>query len=102
MLKLVKMYTSRSHVLNYELYKVLEMKIDELRSTVGGVEDINELHTENKRLWSMLVVFKDARAKAEYKIDMARTIQMMSDKARKQAELKLKICEDMAHAKHPI
>ncbi|KAL2549757.1 hypothetical protein Fot_11287 [Forsythia ovata] len=36
LLKLAEMYTSRSHVLNYELYKVLAMKVDELRSTVGG------------------------------------------------------------------
>ncbi|KAL2553513.1 hypothetical protein Fot_07132 [Forsythia ovata] len=36
LLKLAKMYTSRSHVLNCELYKVLVMKVDELRSTVGG------------------------------------------------------------------
>ncbi|KAL2514644.1 hypothetical protein Fot_28615 [Forsythia ovata] len=35
LLKLAEMYTSRSHVLNYELYKVLAMKVDELRSTVG-------------------------------------------------------------------
>ncbi|KAL2529726.1 hypothetical protein Fot_22327 [Forsythia ovata] len=35
LLKLAEMYTSRSHVLNCELYKVLTMKVDELRSTVG-------------------------------------------------------------------
>ncbi|KAL2489232.1 hypothetical protein Fot_42524 [Forsythia ovata] len=34
LLKLVEMYTSRSHVLNCELYKVLVMKVDKLRSTV--------------------------------------------------------------------
>ncbi|KAL2558434.1 Uncharacterized protein Fot_03173 [Forsythia ovata] len=38
LLKLAEMYTSRSHVLNCELYKVLgAMKVDELRSTVGGM-----------------------------------------------------------------
>ncbi|KAL2529974.1 hypothetical protein Fot_22575 [Forsythia ovata] len=94
------MYTSQSHVLNCELYKVLEMKIYKLRSTVGGAEDIDELRAENKRLCSLLLVSEEARATAEYKIVMARTIQMMFDKARKQAELKLKVCEDMAHAEH--
>ncbi|KAL2494266.1 Uncharacterized protein Fot_38023 [Forsythia ovata] len=37
LLKLAKMYTSRGQVLNCELYKVLAMKVDELRSTVGGM-----------------------------------------------------------------
>ncbi|KAL2500603.1 hypothetical protein Fot_34451 [Forsythia ovata] len=37
LLKLAKMYTSRSHVLNCELYKVLEMKVDKLRSVIGGM-----------------------------------------------------------------
>ncbi|KAL2549929.1 hypothetical protein Fot_11459 [Forsythia ovata] len=36
LLKLAEMYTSRSHVLNCELYKVLEMKVDELRSVTRG------------------------------------------------------------------
>ncbi|KAL2545209.1 Uncharacterized protein Fot_14442 [Forsythia ovata] len=36
LLKLAEIYTSQSHVLNIELYKVLAMKVDELRSTVGG------------------------------------------------------------------
>ncbi|KAL2545191.1 hypothetical protein Fot_14424 [Forsythia ovata] len=35
LLKLTEMYTSRSHVLNSELYKLLEMKVDELRSITG-------------------------------------------------------------------
>ncbi|KAL2549943.1 hypothetical protein Fot_11473 [Forsythia ovata] len=35
LLKLAEMYTSQSHVFNCELYKVLAMKVDELRSTVG-------------------------------------------------------------------
>ncbi|KAL2515060.1 hypothetical protein Fot_29031 [Forsythia ovata] len=50
LLKLAEMYTSQSHVLNYELYKVLTMKVDELRSTVGGDEDVNALRSENKDL----------------------------------------------------
>ncbi|KAL2529594.1 hypothetical protein Fot_22195 [Forsythia ovata] len=37
LLKLAEMYTSRSHVLKYKLYKVLAMKVDELRSNVGGI-----------------------------------------------------------------
>ncbi|KAL2494219.1 hypothetical protein Fot_37976 [Forsythia ovata] len=36
LLKLAEMYTSRGQVLNCELYKVIAMKVDELRSTVGG------------------------------------------------------------------
>ncbi|KAL2493621.1 hypothetical protein Fot_37378 [Forsythia ovata] len=35
LLKLAEMYTSRSHVLNCELYKVLEMKVDKLHSIIG-------------------------------------------------------------------
>ncbi|KAL2520039.1 hypothetical protein Fot_23962 [Forsythia ovata] len=45
LLKLAKVYTSRSHMLNYELYKVLTMKVDELRSTVGRDEDVNTLRS---------------------------------------------------------
>ncbi|KAL2494354.1 hypothetical protein Fot_38111 [Forsythia ovata] len=37
LLKLAEMYTSQSHVLNCELYKILAMKVDELSSTVGGM-----------------------------------------------------------------
>ncbi|KAL2514574.1 hypothetical protein Fot_28545 [Forsythia ovata] len=38
LLKLAEMYTSQSHVLNCELYKVMAMKVDELRSNVGGMK----------------------------------------------------------------
>ncbi|KAL2493820.1 hypothetical protein Fot_37577 [Forsythia ovata] len=100
LLKLAKMNTSRSHILNCELYKVLEMKIDRLHSTVMGAEDIDELHSKNKILRLRLAVFEDTRVQAEYRITKAETIQMFSIKAQKQAELKLKVCEDMAHAKH--
>ncbi|KAL2544460.1 hypothetical protein Fot_13693 [Forsythia ovata] len=48
LLKLAEMYTSRSHVLNCELYKVLAMKVNELRSTVGRDKDVNALHSKNK------------------------------------------------------
>ncbi|KAL2549797.1 hypothetical protein Fot_11327 [Forsythia ovata] len=94
------MYTSQSHKLNYELYKMLAMKIDELYSTVSGTEDIDELRSKNKILRSRLAVFKDASAKADYTISMAETLQKLSVKAQKQAELKLKVYEDMAHVKH--
>ncbi|KAL2558715.1 Uncharacterized protein Fot_03454 [Forsythia ovata] len=50
LLKLVEMYTSQSHVLNCELYKVLAMKVDELLSTVGRDEDVDVLRSENKYL----------------------------------------------------
>ncbi|KAL2501524.1 hypothetical protein Fot_35372 [Forsythia ovata] len=62
LLKLAEMSTSRSHVLNYELYKVLAMKIDELRSTVVGAEDIDELRSKNKIFHLRLAVFEDAKA----------------------------------------
>ncbi|KAL2478454.1 hypothetical protein Fot_47468 [Forsythia ovata] len=50
LLKLAEMYTSRSRVLNCKLYKVLAMKIDELRTTVGRNEYVNVLRSENKDL----------------------------------------------------
>ncbi|KAL2538378.1 hypothetical protein Fot_19769 [Forsythia ovata] len=53
------MSTAWSHVLNCKLYKVLAMKIDDLRSTVVGAKDIDGLHLENKQLRSMLSVSKD-------------------------------------------
>ncbi|KAL2544729.1 hypothetical protein Fot_13962 [Forsythia ovata] len=75
LLKLAEMYTSRSHVLNCELYKVLVIKFDELHSTVEGVKDIDELRAENKMLCSILAISEDARTKAEYRISMVETIQ---------------------------
>ncbi|KAL2478845.1 hypothetical protein Fot_47859 [Forsythia ovata] len=50
LLKLAEMYTSRSHVLIRELYKLLEKKFDELRSTTGEDEDVEALRIENKDL----------------------------------------------------
>ncbi|KAL2501638.1 hypothetical protein Fot_35486 [Forsythia ovata] len=50
LLKLAEMYTSRSHVLNCELYKLLEMKVDELRSINREDEDVEALRVENKDL----------------------------------------------------
>ncbi|KAL2538859.1 hypothetical protein Fot_20250 [Forsythia ovata] len=42
LVKLAEMYTSRSYVLNCELYKLLEMKVDELHSVIGEDEDVEE------------------------------------------------------------
>ncbi|KAL2553649.1 hypothetical protein Fot_07268 [Forsythia ovata] len=67
---------------------------------VLGAEDNDELRSENNILRLRLAVSKDARAKAKYKISMAETLQKLYVKARKQAELKLNVCKDMAHAKH--
>ncbi|KAL2488580.1 hypothetical protein Fot_41872 [Forsythia ovata] len=100
LVKLVEMYTFRSHVLNYELYKVLAIKVDELHSTIEGAKDIYALRAENKMICSRLAISEDAREKAEYMISMAEIIQKLSIKSRKQAELKLMVFEDMAHAKH--
>ncbi|KAL2557004.1 Uncharacterized protein Fot_01743 [Forsythia ovata] len=83
LLKLAEMYTSQSHVLNCELYKVLAMKVNELYSTVEGTEDIDELRAENKMLCSRLAISEDAMAKAKYRISMSETIQKLSVKARK-------------------
>ncbi|KAL2508549.1 hypothetical protein Fot_32196 [Forsythia ovata] len=100
LLKLAEISTSRSHILNCELCKVLAMKIDELYSTVIGAEDMDELRSENKTLRLRFAISEDATAKSKYEIAMVEMIQKLSTKARKQAKLKLKVCEDMAHAKH--
>ncbi|KAL2488770.1 hypothetical protein Fot_42062 [Forsythia ovata] len=94
------MSTAQSHVHNCELYKVLGMKIDELRSTVMGAEDIKALRSEKKILHSRFTISEDARAQAEFKIIKYETIQRLSVSVRKKAELKLKVCEDMAYTKH--
>ncbi|KAL2501805.1 hypothetical protein Fot_35653 [Forsythia ovata] len=75
LLKLAEMYTSRSHVLNYELYKVLAIKVDELRSMVGWDENVDALCLENKDLQEQLVFSEDARARAIYDITKAKRIQ---------------------------
>ncbi|KAL2494102.1 Uncharacterized protein Fot_37859 [Forsythia ovata] len=94
------MSTAQSHVLNCELYKVLVMKVDELHSTVTGIEDINELRSENMILRLKLAVSEDARAQAKFKIIKSKTIQKLSVSAWKQFELKLKVYEDMVYAKY--
>ncbi|KAL2559069.1 hypothetical protein Fot_03808 [Forsythia ovata] len=78
MIKMVEMSTARSHSTNCAQW-------------LRGVEDIDELRSENKILRSSLVVSEDARAQAEFKIINSKTIQRLSVSARKEAELKLKI-----------
>ncbi|KAL2501629.1 hypothetical protein Fot_35477 [Forsythia ovata] len=93
------MYTSRSHVLNCELYKVLAMKVDELHSTVMRGEDIDALRLENKDLREQLAFSKDARARAIYDITKAGTIQKACVRAQRTAESQLGACQNMIHAK---
>ncbi|KAL2531995.1 hypothetical protein Adt_05346 [Abeliophyllum distichum] len=57
LLKLAELHTSWSHVLNCKLYKVLAMKIEELRSMAGGGEDVDALRSENKDLHNRLAFF---------------------------------------------
>ncbi|KAL2520640.1 hypothetical protein Fot_24563 [Forsythia ovata] len=83
LLKLAEMYTSRSHMLNCELYEVLAMMVDELRPMVRRDEDVEALRLENKDLWKQLSFSKDARARAIYDITKAKTIQMACVQAQK-------------------
>ncbi|KAL2508652.1 hypothetical protein Fot_32299 [Forsythia ovata] len=75
LLKLAEMYTSRSHVLNCELYKVLAIKVDELRSMVRGDEDVDALRSENKDVREQLAFFEDVKTHAIYDITKAKMIQ---------------------------
>ncbi|KAL2552345.1 hypothetical protein Fot_05964 [Forsythia ovata] len=93
------MYTSRSHVLNCELYKLLEMNIDELRFTAGGDEDVEALHAKNKDLREQLVFFEDARARAIYDVAKAERIQGACVQAQKKVESQLRYFQNMVHAK---
>ncbi|KAL2501296.1 hypothetical protein Fot_35144 [Forsythia ovata] len=99
LLKLAEMYISRSHMLNCELYKVLAMKVDELRSVVGRDEDIDALRSDNKDLREQLAFYEDARARAIYDITKAKTIQRECVQAQKKAESQLRSCQNMVHAK---
>ncbi|KAL2501443.1 hypothetical protein Fot_35291 [Forsythia ovata] len=99
LLKLAEMYTSCSHVLNCELYKILEMKVDELHLVIGEDGDVEAMHAENKDLQARIVFFEDARARAMYDITKARTIQKACVDAQKKAESQLKSCQSMIHAK---
>ncbi|KAL2508702.1 hypothetical protein Fot_32349 [Forsythia ovata] len=57
LMKLAEMYTSRSHILNSELYKMLEMKVDEIHSALGEDEDAETMRVEIKRLRARLAFF---------------------------------------------
>ncbi|KAL2501654.1 hypothetical protein Fot_35502 [Forsythia ovata] len=75
------------------------MKFDNLRSTVGGGEDIDALRLENKDLWEQLAIFKDARVRAIYDITKAGTIQRACIQAQRKAESQLRACRNMICAK---
>ncbi|KAL2509159.1 hypothetical protein Fot_32806 [Forsythia ovata] len=86
LLKLAKMYTSCSHVLNCELYKMLEMKVDELHYVIGEDEDVEAMRAENKHLRARLAFSEDARARATYDVTKVQTIQKACVDAQKKAE----------------
>ncbi|KAL2545221.1 Uncharacterized protein Fot_14454 [Forsythia ovata] len=99
LVKLAEMYTSRSHILNCELYKMLEMKVDELHSAIEEDEDVEAMRAENKHLQARLAFSEDARTRATYDVTKAQTIQKACVDARKKAESQLKSCQGMIHAK---
>ncbi|KAL2545495.1 hypothetical protein Fot_14728 [Forsythia ovata] len=86
-------------MLNCKLYKVLAIKIDELRSTVGGDEDVDALRLENKDLREQLAFSEDARARDIYDITKANRIQSACVQAQKKAESQLRSCQSMVHSK---
>ncbi|KAL2559209.1 hypothetical protein Fot_03948 [Forsythia ovata] len=75
------------------------MKVDELRSVIGGDEDVEALLAENKDLRGRLAFSEDARARAIYDVMKARTIQKACVDAQKTVESQLKSCENMIYAK---
>ncbi|KAL2494311.1 Ribonuclease [Forsythia ovata] len=99
LIKLAEMYTSRSHVLNCELYKMLEMKVDEIHSVIGEDEDVEAMRAEIKRFRARLAFFEDARTRATYNVMKAQTIQKVCVAAQKKAESQLKSCQSMIQAK---
>ncbi|KAL2478967.1 hypothetical protein Fot_47981 [Forsythia ovata] len=90
LVKLAKMYTFRSHVLNCELYKLLEMKIDELYSVIGDDVDVEAMRAENKHLRARLAFSEDTRARAKYDVTKAQTIQKVCVDAHKKVESMLR------------
>ncbi|KAL2546510.1 hypothetical protein Fot_15743 [Forsythia ovata] len=74
LMKLAELYTSRSHVLNCEVYKILEMKVDEIHSVLGEDEDAEAMLVEIKRLRARLAFSEDARTRATYDVAKAQTI----------------------------
>ncbi|KAL2549729.1 hypothetical protein Fot_11259 [Forsythia ovata] len=85
LMKLAEMYTSRSHVLNCELYKILEMKVDEIHSVLGEDEDAEAMRAEIKRLRARLAFSEDARTCATYDTTKVQTIQKACVVAQKKA-----------------
>ncbi|KAL2529622.1 hypothetical protein Fot_22223 [Forsythia ovata] len=75
LMKLAEMYTSRNHVLNYELYKMLEMKVDEIQSALGEDENTEAMRAEIKCLRARLAFSEDVRSRATYDVTKAQTIQ---------------------------
>ncbi|KAL2553798.1 hypothetical protein Fot_07417 [Forsythia ovata] len=99
LMKLAEMYTSRSHVLNYELYKMLEMKVDEIHPVLGEDEDADAMRVGVKRLRARLAFSEDARTRTMYDVTKAQTIQKACIVAQKKAESQLKSCQSMIQAK---
>ncbi|KAL2479220.1 hypothetical protein Fot_48234 [Forsythia ovata] len=94
---MAEMSTVRSHVLNYELYKVLAGYEE---SKIMGSEDADELRSENKIFCLKLDLTEEARQQAEYNAVKAKIMQKVCNDVRRRAELKLKLYEDMTYAKH--
>ncbi|KAL2483279.1 hypothetical protein Fot_44723 [Forsythia ovata] len=99
LIKLAEMYTSRSHVLNCELYKMLEMKVDEIQSALGENENAVVMRAKIKRLQARLVFSEDTRSRTTYDVTKAQTIQKACIVAQKKAESQLKSCQNMIQAK---
>ncbi|KAL2559266.1 hypothetical protein Fot_04005 [Forsythia ovata] len=71
LMKLAEMYTSHSHVLNCELYKILEMKVDKIHSVIGEDEDAEAMRAKIKCLRARLAFSEDARTRATYDVTKA-------------------------------
>ncbi|KAL2508774.1 hypothetical protein Fot_32421 [Forsythia ovata] len=99
LMKLAEMYTSRSHVLNCELYKMLEMRVAEIQSALGEDENAEAMRAEVKRLRARLAFLEDARSRATYDVTKAQTIQKACIVAQKKVESQLKSCQNMIQAK---
>ncbi|KAL2553869.1 Uncharacterized protein Fot_07488 [Forsythia ovata] len=99
LMKLAEIYTSRSHVLNCELYRMLEMKVDEIHSVLGEDEDAEAMRAEIKRLRAPLVFSEDVQTRATYDVMKAQTIHKACIVAQKKVESQLKSCQNMIQAK---
>ncbi|KAL2528866.1 hypothetical protein Fot_21467 [Forsythia ovata] len=75
LMKLAEMYTSLSHVLNCELYKMLEMKVDEIQSVLGEDKNAEAMRAEIKRLRARLAFSEDVRSRATYDVTKAQTFR---------------------------